>query len=68
MRTELARKIQAFPPNFVVSKFSVNEQFLQIFGRISRKLAETVRLREMSSPGNQVEKLVFSVVIFTYKQ
>ena len=68
MRTELTRKIQAFPPNFVVSKFSVNEQFLQIFGRIFRKFAETVRLREMSSPGNQVEKLVFCVVIFTYKQ
>lgn len=26
------RKMQPFPPNILVSKFSVNEQFLQIFG------------------------------------
>ena len=28
------RKIQAFPPNFLVRKFSLDRQFLQIFGRI----------------------------------
>ena len=55
-------KLQAFSPDFLVRKFSVNGQFLQIFGRIARKPAEIVRLRKISSPKNQGEKLVFYVV------
>ena len=38
---------------------------MQAFPRdylISQKSAETIRLRKMSSPGNQVEKLVFYAV------
>ena len=53
------RKIQNFPPNFLVRKPSVNRQFVLIFGYI---IAETVHLRKVSSEGNQVEKLVFYVV------
>ena len=45
-------KIQAFTFNFLVKKFSVNRQSLQIFSRIARKSAEVVRLRKISSPGN----------------
>ena len=46
------RKIQGFPPNFLVRRFSANGQFKQIFRRFARKSAETARLRKMSSPGN----------------
>ena len=31
-------KIQAFPTNFLVRKFSVNEQLMQIFEQIARNL------------------------------
>lgn len=44
--------IQAFPPNFVVPKFSVNGQFPYLFGQIVRKSAENAHLRTISSPGN----------------
>ena len=30
-------KMQTFPPNFLVSKFSINREFLQIFWPIARK-------------------------------
>ena len=46
------RKIQTFPHNFLVRKFSVNGEFPRISGRITQKSEETVRLREMYSPGN----------------
>ena len=47
--------MQAFPPDFHVRKR---------FGRITRKIAETVHLHKISSPeGNQVEKLVFYAVV-----
>ena len=46
------RKIQTFPPNFLVSKFTVNGQFLRISGRITQKSAETVHLSEIYSTGN----------------
>ena len=38
------RKMQAFPPEFLVRKF---------FGRIARKSAETIHLRKISSPGRK---------------
>ena len=47
---------------FLLRKFSVNKQLLKIFGRISRKSAETVSVWEISSPGNKVENLVFYAV------
>ena len=34
------RKIQAFPHNFLLRKFFVSGQFLQIFGRFSQKSVE----------------------------
>ena len=42
-------KIQAFSPNILVRKFSVNGQFLQIFGQIpqdflTRKLGEKAHI------------------------
>ena len=37
-------KIQAFPPSFPVKKFSVNGEFLQVFGSITQKFAEAVLL------------------------
>ena len=40
-----------FAPNLLVRKFSVYGQFPQIFGRIDRKSAETVRLLKISSSG-----------------
>ena len=46
------RKIQTFPPNFLVRKFSVNGQFPWISGRITQKSAEPVRLREVYSAVN----------------
>ena len=62
------RKIQAFSPDFLVRMFSKNGQFLQIFGQITQIFAETVRLRKISSLGNQVEKLAFyPVVIVMYR-
>lgn len=42
------RKAKAFPPNFLVKKFSLGGQFPQMFGRSARKSAETVLLRKMS--------------------
>ena len=54
--------MQTFPPNFLVRNFSVNWQFPRIFGRISRKNAETVPLRKIYLQGNWVEKLVFYTV------
>ena len=36
------RKKPAFPPNFLVSKFSINGQFLQILGSFTQNSAETV--------------------------
>ena len=46
----LQRKIQAFPPDILVRRFA-------------QKYAETVRLRKISTPVNQVEKIVVHAVI-----
>ena len=52
-KTMLARrKKQAFPPNFLKGRFSVNEYVPQIVRRFARKSSETIRLRKVSSPGN----------------
>ena len=44
------RKIQAFRPNFVVRKFSINGQFVQIVRQFTRKSAETDHLQKIFSP------------------
>ena len=59
------RKIQDFLANFLLRKFSVNGESLQIFGQINQKSADTVRLRKIYSPENYVEKLVFNAVYQT---
>ena len=41
-------KIQAFLPNFMLRKISVNGHFLQIFGETTRNYVETFRLRKNS--------------------
>ena len=46
-----------------MKKFSVNGQFLHIFGQIARKSAGIVCSRKMFSPGNYVEMLLFYVEI-----
>ena len=43
-------KIQAFPPNFLLRKFSVKGQFLQKFG--TQNSAKTVHLQKIFSTGN----------------
>ena len=45
-------KLQAFSPNFLVKKFSVNREFLQIFGQVARISGESARIWKISSLGN----------------
>ena len=65
-----ACKILASLSNFLVCKFSVNGQFLQIFRLFARKSMETVnrkRKRKICSPRNSIEKLIFySMFIYQY--
>ena len=56
------RKMQTFPPNFLVSKFFVNGHFMRIFGPIAQKPAETVGLLKIYSPGYYMGKLILNTV------
>ena len=47
-------------PDFLVWKFCGKAQFPYSFGRIARNCAETVPLRKISTPGNQVKLRYFS--------
>ena len=46
------KKKEAFPPNFLVSRFSVNEYIPQIDKRFAQNSSETIHLRKITSPGN----------------
>ena len=56
------RKMPDSPSNFLMRKFIVNGQFLQIFGRIARTSTEIDRLRKTSSSKKYVKKPVFYAV------
>ena len=50
-------KYKLFQNNFLIRKFSSDEQFLQIFEGIAQKSAETVRLRKISWPETRWKSL-----------
>ena len=53
-------KYKLFQNNFLIRKFSSDEQFLQIFEGIAQKSAETVRLRKISWPETRWKSLNFT--------
>ena len=60
VRSEYTAKNTVISPDFLVWKFCGKAQFPHNFGRFARNYAETVPLRKIPTPGNQVKLRYFS--------
>ena len=60
------RKIQSFSPSFLVRKFSVSVQILQVFGRVTRKSSELLVYGKILHLTNWVKNIAFLFLCYIY--